>query len=281
MSKYSKKDLKLNTLQNVFDVCGFDEDVQSLWDTAYLRKIWDNSSGTVGRWINFEESESDKSHSLLLYPKGNHTLFKQMFYQYYKPKHSFSWAPQGNSNWYIPYKDPVNKLLGGFVSSEYFADKYSKDVKKPYTPDSYRFMQGAFDELVEKTLTGELMRDNNILFDSHLAPLSFIMQQALADRPNFMALRLFPLNLDTRNDLFSAIYINFIEQSPSTIIEQFKSASNQRSPYGSQKHFYIERYKSENYKKIDKLIKGPLKNEYKLLNFFAHHIYFKEKLDNG
>ena len=76
MSKYSKKDLKLNTLQNVFDVCGFDEDVQSLWNTAYLRKIWDNSSGTVGRWINFEESESDKSHSLLLYP----LLYLFLFY---------------------------------------------------------------------------------------------------------------------------------------------------------------------------------------------------------
>ena len=110
---------KLHNIKDLYEFLQFDKGIQDGWHYG----IW---RGERDKWINFDLSVEGQTDSLLLYRKGNHEAFTNLFSRHYADNHNVSYEPRGNLNWYIPYKDPIDKLLGGFLSSENFAQKHGQ-----------------------------------------------------------------------------------------------------------------------------------------------------------
>ena len=213
----------------------------------------------------------------MLYRKGNHESFSKLFSRHYLENSNRSYEPLGNANWYVPYKDPVDKLLGGFLSTDYFAQKHNDLFHKDYS-DLYEQIEPILLQFVDIVLSGKL--PSSAIYDNHLTPLSIVLEKALIDNPQFRLSRLVGLNLDTKDSLYHAVYDPIIQKHGMSQ-QIFQLALKRRSPYGGNKKHYLDMFKYNHAPKIKELVHGPLYNEYKLLNFFVHHMYYKEKFYNG
>ena len=103
-----------HSIHDLYDYLQFDKSIQNSWKTKLKER---------DVWINFNNNDgNDSTSSLLLYRKGNHDAFSQLFDRYYSEHSTRAFLSEGNLNWYIPYKDPVDKLLGGYLSSNDFEE---------------------------------------------------------------------------------------------------------------------------------------------------------------
>ena len=115
----------------------------------------------------------------------------------------------------------------------------------------------------------------------HMTPLSVLLEQALIDRPKFFLSRLVGLDLDTRRDIWPCVYKPVIQNQDNISEELIRLFTVRRSPYNDQLRHYISKFKYIHGQKIRELVNGPLYNEYKLLEFFKHQTYYKNKMTNG
>ena len=248
----------------------FDENIQNSWKSEFeLEK---------SLWVNYQ-AEEDVTHSLLLYRKGNHSAFSNLFDIHYSSYSNRSFAPEGNVNWFIPYKDPVDKILGGYLSSEWWAQEKHKKKFKGKTNDYYNDLEPYLLNVVDEILKGDFAKSP--IYDMHMTPLSITLENALTNRPKFLLSRLVGLNLDTRRDIWSGVYRPIIQRQDNITEELLQLFVNRRSPYSDRQKYYISKFKHIHTHKIRDLVHGPLYNEYKLVNFFEHHMYYKNKIYNG
>ena len=260
--------MELHNINDLYTYLQFDAGIQASWKTVPFKER--------DQWINFDV-EGDSSHSLLLYRKGNHNAFMDLFSTYYAQYSNRSFKPLGNLNWYIPYKDPVDKLLGGLLSSEYFAQKHTHKFSK-FRHDFYKELEPILLQFVDEVLKTNIVQSH--IYDNHMAPLSVILENALIDKPKFLLGRLVGINLDTREGLYQCVY-NPIVQKYGMSEQMFRLALKRRSPYGANKKHYLTMFKYNHATLIKELVYGPLYNEYKLVNFFEHHQDIKAKFYNG
>ena len=263
--------MEQHNINDLYTYLQFDADIQASWKIKPLS----NAFSERDKWLNFDDSSED-NHSLLLYRKGNHEAFSNLFSRYYADNSNTSFEPLGNSNWYIPYKDPVDKLLGGFLSSDNFAHEHH-DKFKGTRHDFYNELEPLLLDFVNEVLRGGVVHTH--MYDNHITPLSVILEKALIDKPQFRLSRLVGLNLDTRGHLYENIYRPIIQKHGVTP-EMFRLSMNRRSPYSENKKHYLNMFKYNHANVIKELVHGPLYNEYKLVNFFEHHIYMKAKFYN-
>jgi hypothetical protein len=267
--------LQLHSIKDLYEFLQFDNNIQDSWKNHKKYK-----SGPYRHekdsWINFDEDGAN-SHSLLLYRKGNHEAFKQLFSTYYSENSNTSFKPLGNVNWYIPYKDPVDKLLGGLLSSEYFNQKHHHKFVN-IRHDFYKELEPILLQFVDEVLKTTIVQSH--MYDNHITPLSVILENALIDKPQFLLGRLVGLNLDTQDQLYQEVY-RIVIQKHGMSEQIFQLALKRRSPYGENKKHYLTMFKYNHANKIKELVHGPLYNEYKLVNFFEHHRDMKAKFHNG
>jgi len=93
--------------------------------------------------------------------------------------------------------------------------------------------------------------------------------------------RLVGLDLDTQRDIWSCVYAPVIQKQDNMSEEFLRLFTVRRSPYNDQLRYYISKFKYIHIQKIKELVDGPLYNEYKLLDFFKHQTYYKNKMING
>jgi hypothetical protein len=265
--------MKLHNINDLYTYLQFDDDIQASWKIEPLR----NAFSERDKWLNFDDEGGKNNHSLLLYRKGNHEAFSNLFSRYYADNSNTSFKPLGKLNWYIPYKDPVDKLLGGFLSSDNFAHKHH-DKFKGYRHDFYDELEPLLLDLVWEVLRGSVVQTD--MYDNHITPLSVILEKALIDKPQFIVGRLVGLNLDTKDHLYQSLYSTIIKKHGITP-EILRLSMHRRSPYGGQKKHYLTMFKYNHADVIKELVHGPLYNEYKLVNFFEHHTYMKAKFYHG
>lgn len=270
---------RLHNINDLYDYLQFDKGIHEHWKRAPFKER--------DHWVNYVESDKEgwdinnkhvSTHSLLLYRKGNHQAFSQLFDNYFTGSSTRSYTPEGNLNWFIPYKDPVDKLLGGFLSSEYYAQKHHtkfKGVRRNF----YKELEPILLQFVEAVLEGNIGTSH--MYDNHLTPLSIILEQALIDKPKFLLGRLVGLNLDTRAGIWGNVYRPIVQKQNNITDEISRLFVARRSPYGEQQKHYLLRFKVDHAVKIRELAYGPLYNEYRLLDFFEHHQNYKESFYNG
>jgi len=255
-------------INDLYSYMEFDKHIQNSWKSTILDK---------NEWINFQDEENT-THSLLLYRKGNHTAFSNLFESYYSSNSNRSFAPMGNANWYIPYKDPVDKLIGGYFSSQYWAEEDHQKFKGK-RHDFYDELEPYVIDFINDVLKGDFIYSKR--YDMHMTPLSVLLEQALIDRPKFLLSRLVGLDLDTQRDIWPCVYAPVIQKQDNISEEFLRLFTVRRSPYGDQLRYYISKFKYIHVQKIKQLVDGPLYNEYKLLEFFKHQMYYKNKMING
>ena len=261
---------KLHNIKDLYEFLQFDKGIQDGWHHGIRR-------GERDKWINFDLSVEGQTDSLLLYRKGNHEAFTNLFSRHYADNHNVSYEPRGNLNWYIPYKDPIDKLLGGFLSSENFGRKHHH---------KFVGMQGNFYNELEPLLLqflNEVLGKSIIkshMYDNHITPLSVTLENALIDKPQFLLNRLVGINLDVRDELYRCVYKPIIQRHGMTE-EIFRISMHRRSPYGGNKKHYLDMFKYYHANVMKELVQGPLYNEYKLLDFFIHHQHYKQEFYNG
>lgn len=264
---------KLHSINDLYEFLQFDKGIQDGWKIEPLR----NAFSERDTWINFDLSVDGQTDSLLLYRKGNHEAFTNLFSRHYADNHNVSFKPLGNLNWYIPYKDPVDKLLGGFLSSEYFNKKHHhKFVGK--RGNFYNELEPLLLQFVDEVLKTNIVQSH--MYDNHITPLSVILENALIDKPQFMIGRLVGINLDLRDELYRNVYKPIIQRHGMTE-EIFQISMHRRSPYGANKKHYLTMFKYYHANVMKELVQGPLYNEYKLIDFFIHHQHDKQEFYNG
>lgn len=268
-----------HSIYDLYDYLQFDKSIQNSWKTKLKER---------DVWINFNNNDNgmnrilaiDSSSSLLLYRKGNHHAFSTLFDRYYSEHSTRAFQPEGNLNWYIPYKDPVDKLLGGYLSSHNFTEfSHLFKAKGSEKPNVYKDLEPYLIKFVDKVLEGNVVKSS--MYDMHMTPLSITLENALLERPAFLLSRLIGLNLDTRSNIWPCIYRPIVQHQDNITQDLIKTFVNRRSPYSEQKKYYLLKFKYDHAHKIRELVHGVLYNEYKLLDFFEHHMYIKDKFYNG
>lgn len=283
------------TLADLYKFLEFDKNIYSAWHSALcnhtLRQeepIW-FSYVLVSEPKQYNElkesgfliSKVEMSNSMLIYRKGNHDMLTRVTDAYFKHATVKSNKPFGKQNWCIPFKDPIDKLLGGYLSSQHYNTHYAKDIKTLARTDHYNQIESILLDVVNATLDYSLHTSQQKLFDNHIMPLSMVLENALKNVPEFNIKKLVGCNLDIKDELISNYY-NFVLNSYESMPQGFYNMTNvRRSPYTHQKAWYIQKLKLKHPKKMYELAHGPLYNEYRLHEFFVHQEYYKREFFNG
>ena len=245
---------------------GIDFEVLDKWDLAMYRSL--HSYHVKDRWINFEQSENkENTNSILMYAKGNHSSLLEMFDKFYK--HTNTTKPEGNNNWFVPFKDPIDKLLGGYLCTDHWNENYKDKFVAGNRENMYEEMVKVLDDLVDSTLDGSLFRHSTMI-DRHTTPLSLILRNSLKEYDVLDVSRLVGIDLDARTDLMEAVYSHMFYTNPDKGKQISMHAIPTRSPYSKNQHHYVRKYKIDNPDKMKALATGPLKNDYILNDFFVH-----------
>ncbi len=255
---------------------GIDFDTLDKWDLGMYRAA--GNYEVKDRWINFLHSNnSNASNSILMYAKGNHSAFLDLFDKFYE--HTNTTAPTGNSFWFIPYKDPIDKLLGGYLCSSHWNENYSKRFASVKT-NIYNEIEQVLDTMVDSVLDGSIFR-NSPMMDRHISPLSLILRNALKENDVIKPSKICGLNLDDKTELKEKIYDHVFANNPNKAKNICDLILPNRSPYSKEQHYYVSKYKIHNPNKIKALATGPLKNEYILIEYFAHELANKKEMFDG
>ena len=226
------------------------------------------------QWINFKELNKDTFSSLLLYSKGNHSLFLAMFEKFYADYHTIENKPFNGFSWYVPFKNPIDKLLGGFLCTSYFMSRYS-NLFKEKKEDMYEELEPLLDNFVDSILNNHIFDSEDPpskskSLDNHIIPLTNVLKLALKEVDTFNSRVFVGIDLETRFNVYQHVFDHFVHTKPEKIKEIFEEANTRQSPYSVQQHFYIQKYRANFGNKITELSQGPLKNEFKLNNFLIH-----------
>ena len=282
----------MHTLNDLYNFLEFDHGIQQMWHSEMCVK---ENHKEPPLWYNFapvsdaqeyqslqgiDLSELPNTDSLLSYHKGNHDMFRRIVKNFYLNATRETTTPYGKMNWYVPFKDPIDKLIGGYFSSEYYSDNHGEDVAAVSHKDHYSEMEVIMHEIVDATLSGSLHATRG-LYDIHLTPLSIVIEDALAGRPLFYIGKLVGLDLTVGDYLNKYFYNYVLNANPTLAVNIFKTTHVRRSPYTHTKSHYLQMYKRLNPQKITELMNGPLYNEYKLYNYFIHQDYYKNIFYNG
>lgn len=258
-----------HNIQDLYEFLKFDFSIHNAYkNNDILFKEAIKSAPFWATYTHYTKSSSQDTHSLLLYNKGNHDLFQKLFKQYYEEHHKIEDKPTGNLDWIIPFSDPVDKLLGGFMSSRYFVE----NIKEQIAEDSAKGVN--FYSLIAKHLKDVATKTLDFAYeeyeDGHMVPLSIVLELGLKDRPQFFVSKLRGLNLETRSQIYTLVYSNFVAKNPEHTASIFAQAVGSRTPYNDSLHYYVKMFKYRYPGLINQLINGPLLNEYKLCNYFVH-----------
>jgi hypothetical protein len=282
------------TLNKLYKFLEFDKNIFSTWHTDTCKKTIDQEEpiwftyvmvGDPKEYNNLKESgffvsQTQWTNSILMYRKGNHDMFTRVADAYFSHALVKSNKPLGKQNWCVPFKDPIDKLLGGYLSSSHYNDVHSKEVKQFAKTDHYNIIEPILLEVIDATLDGSLQQKHP-MFDNHMLPLSLVLENAFQNSNEFDLGKLIGCNLEIKDELLANFY-NFILNSYESMPNGFYNMTNaRRSPYTHQKSWYIQKIKLKYPHKMYELAHGPLYNEYRLHEFFIHQEYYKHKFRNG
>ena len=258
-----------HNIQDLYEFLGFDFDIHNAYKNNNI--LYKEAIKSAPFWVNYihqTKNASTDTHSLLLYNKGNHDLFQKLFKRYYAEDHKIEDKPTGSLDWIIPFSDPVDKLLGGFMSSRYFVNNIKDQIAEDTANgiNCYGLIAKHLTDVATKTL--DFAQDE--YEDGHMVPLSIVIELGLSQRPQFYMSKLRGLNLETRTQLHDLVYSNFVTKNPKHAASIFTQAIVPRSPYNDRLHYYVKMFKYRYPGLINQLINGPLSNEYKLCNYFLH-----------
>ena len=266
----------VNKLDEFYLNLGIDFELLDKWDLSMFRAS--DNYHIKDRWLNFSHSDdSNATNSILMYAKGNHSGFLELFDKFYE--HTNSTAPEGNTFWHIPYKDPIDKLLGGYLCSAHWNEHHSKRFASTKT-SMYNEIEEVLDTMVDSVLDGSIFR-NSPMMDRHISPLSLILRNALIEYDVIRPVKISGLDLDDKTELKEKIYDHFFAKNPNKIKKICDLILPNRSPYSKEQHYYVSKYKINNPDKIKALATGPLKNDYILIEYFAHEIANKSEMFHG
>lgn len=282
------------TLAELYKFLGFDKGIYSAWHSKSCNQISDQEEPiwysyvmvdcpkkyNALKEIGFLISREPLTNSILIYRKGNHDMLKRVTDAYFSHATVKSNKPFGKQNWCVPFKDPIDKLLGGYLSSSHYNEHHSDNIKNYSKTDHYNLIEPILLDVTNATLDGSMQMKSE-MFDNHMLPLSMVLENAFQYVPEFNVGKLVGCNLEIKDELI-ANYYNFVLNSYESMPKEFYNMTNaRRSPYTHQKAWYIQKFKLKHPQKVHQLSHGPLYNEYRLHEFFVHQEYYKRELLSG
>lgn len=236
-------------------------------------------------FINFT-----KRYSHMLYWKSGHSLVNQIFDGLYHELFDFTKTRNAiNDTIVIPYKDPVEKFLSAYFTSNAFqgrSGKTSTEIHKATRQVTHNDIEqltercyNSLDTFVDKclsngdatgmgknTLSPHYLEDildhpePKVLFDMHFYPVHLLLYQAL--RNTTTPFKLLGLNLDHDTEQF--LYSDIIE-SKEIPLQRKDMLLHRQSANNNFIKIVCQKWKCANLSKVDQLVQMFLLNDYKLI----------------